>query len=60
MNQHQIIMKAAAFGAGTMDRYTNKEKVGGGAYGDVYKGIDIISGEIIAIKKIKLEVISAL
>ena len=46
----------APFGASSVDRYPKKEKIGGGAYGIVYKGIDTKTGEIVAVKKIKLEV----
>jgi len=50
-------MKSKGFGSGTMDRYTNKEKIGSGTYGDVYKCIDTVTNEYMAIKKIKLEVL---
>jgi serine/threonine protein kinase len=49
-------MKNTAFGASSIDRYEKKTKIGGGAYGVVYKGIDTKTGEVVAIKKIKLEV----
>ena len=49
-------MKAISFGSSPLDRYSKKTKIGGGAYGVVYKGIDTKTNEIIAIKKIKLEV----
>jgi len=45
-----------AFGNSPNDRYAKKEKVGGGAYGEVYKGVDTRNGDLIAIKKIKLDV----
>ncbi|KAF8966115.1 kinase-like domain-containing protein [Flammula alnicola] len=38
-----------------MDRYQKIEKVGEGTYGVVYKAKDINSGEIVALKKIRLE-----
>ena len=49
-------MKSTAFGASPLDRYAKNGKVGGGAYGVVYKGTDTKTGEVVAIKKIKLEV----
>ena len=38
-----------------MERYQKMEKVGEGTYGVVYKAKDRVSGEIIALKKIRLE-----
>lgn len=38
-----------------MERYQKLEKIGEGTYGVVYKAKDRISGEIIALKKIRLE-----
>lgn len=38
-----------------MDNYTKLEKVGEGTYGVVYKARDIRSGQIVALKKIRLE-----
>src|SRR5210317_23326 len=38
-----------------MERYQKMEKVGEGTYGVVYKAKDRITGEIIALKKIRLE-----
>jgi len=38
-----------------MDRYQKIEKVGEGTYGVVYKAKDINSGQIVALKKIRLE-----
>ena len=49
-------MKIPTFGSSTIDRYIKSEKVGGGAYGTVYKAMDTCTGELVAIKKIKLEV----
>jgi hypothetical protein len=39
----------------TMERYQKMEKIGEGTYGVVYKAKDRVSGEIIALKKIRLE-----
>ena len=50
-------MKAGTFGSSLPERYAKKGKIGGGAYGVVYKGIDTKSGDVVAIKKIKLEVL---
>ena len=38
-----------------MERYQKMEKVGEGTYGIVYKAKDRVTGEIIALKKIRLE-----
>lgn len=38
-----------------MERYQKMEKIGEGTYGIVYKAKDRVSGEIIALKKIRLE-----
>jgi len=41
--------------AETVSKYTKLEKLGEGTYGVVYKAKDMVSGEIVALKKIKLE-----
>jgi len=38
-----------------MERYQKLEKVGEGTYGIVYKAKDRMTGEIVALKKIRLE-----
>lgn len=38
-----------------IDRYQRIEKVGEGTYGEVYKARDLITNDIIALKKIRLE-----
>jgi cyclin-dependent kinase len=38
-----------------MERYQKLEKVGEGTYGVVYKARDRMTGEIVALKKIRLE-----
>ena len=38
-----------------MDNYEKLEKIGEGTYGIVYKGRDKLSGQIVALKKIRLE-----
>jgi cyclin-dependent kinase len=38
-----------------MERYHKVEKIGEGTYGVVYKARDMVSGEIVALKKIRLE-----
>ena len=38
-----------------MEKYTKKEKLGEGTYGVVYRAINTETGEIVAIKKIRLE-----
>lgn len=48
--------KESSFGSHSLDKYTRAEPVGGGAYGIVYKGCDTQTGEIIAVKRIKIEV----
>ena len=37
------------------ERYQKLDKIGEGTYGVVYKGRDIITRELVAIKKIRLE-----
>lgn len=39
----------------TMERYHKIDKVGEGTYGVVYKAKDRVTGEIVALKKIRLE-----
>ena len=39
----------------SMERYQKLEKIGEGTYGVVYKAKDRVTGEIIALKKIRLE-----
>ena len=51
--------ESTAFGQGTIKRYKRDEEVGDGTYGVVYKGIDRKTGELVAIKKIKLDVRNA-
>jgi cyclin-dependent kinase 2 len=36
-------------------RYEKKGKLGEGTYGTVYKAVDTMNGEVVALKKIKLE-----
>ena len=38
-----------------MERYQKLEKIGEGTYGVVYKAKDRVSGQIIALKRIRLE-----
>src|SRR3954471_19078673 len=38
-----------------MERYQKMEKIGEGTYGIVYKSKDRVTGEIVALKKIRLE-----
>ena len=38
-----------------MERYQKLEKVGEGTYGVVYKARDRMTGEIVALKRIRLE-----
>lgn len=38
-----------------MDKYQKQEKLGEGTYGVVYKAINTLTGETVAIKKIRLE-----
>ena len=38
-----------------MERYQKMEKIGEGTYGIVYKAKDRVTGEIVALKKIRLE-----
>ena len=40
---------------GSMERYQKIEKIGEGTYGVVYKSKDRVTGEIVALKKIRLE-----
>ena len=41
--------------ASKIDRYRKLEKLGEGTYGVVYKGQDKVTGEYVALKKIRLE-----
>jgi Protein kinase domain. len=38
-----------------LDRFSMKEKLGEGTYGVVYKAIDHMTGETVAIKRIRLD-----
>lgn len=38
-----------------MERYQKLEKIGEGTYGVVYKAKDRVTGEVVALKKIRLE-----
>ncbi len=49
-------MMTTRFGLSNLTRYTKKAKVGRGAYGVVYRALDSVTGNLVAIKKIKLEV----
>ncbi len=50
-------MAAAAAPTGILARYIKTEKpVGEGTYGVVYKAKDRVTGELVALKKIRLEV----
>ncbi len=44
------------FGTHQLEKYRRAEPVGGGAYGIVYKGYDTYTNEVIAVKRIKIEV----
>ena len=41
--------------ASQLDRYQKIDKLGEGTYGVVYKAIDKVTGETVALKKIRLE-----
>jgi serine/threonine protein kinase len=50
-----IFIRAFAAQNSDMERYQKLEKIGEGTYGVVYKAKDRVTGEIIALKKIRLE-----
>lgn len=41
--------------ASALDRYERQEKLGEGTYGIVYKCRDLVTGQVVALKKIRLE-----
>ena len=41
--------------ASQLERYERQEKLGEGTYGIVYKCRDLVTGQIVALKKIRLE-----
>ena len=51
----RIISRASrfTFGRKTLRNYHNIRKIGSGTYGDVYQAVDLETGEIVAIKKVK-------
>lgn len=54
-NQGEQPIEEKKFGYGKMQDFQHIHQLGEGAYGVVYKGINEKTGEIIALKKIKLE-----
>lgn len=44
------------FGESDPDRYVKQEKIGSGTYGVVYKALDKVTGQHVAVKKMILEV----
>ena len=56
INTTNTYMLNSNFGENTLSRYKKYEKVGNGTYGVVYKAVDIETNEIVALKKMILEV----
>ena len=48
-------MRAHLLPKKTMERYMKLEKIGEGTYGVVYKAKDRVTGEVVALKKIRLD-----
>ena len=48
-------MQTTPFGNTSLDRYHRIEKIGTGTYGVVYKALDTLNNEFIALKKIVLD-----
>lgn len=48
--QQRFVQEASA-----LDRYERQEKLGEGTYGIVYKCRDLVTNQIVALKKIRLE-----
>lgn len=53
--QYANIGKSITKPASQIERYKKLEKLGEGTYGVVYKAQDKVTGEIVALKKIRLE-----
>jgi len=53
--QYANIGKSITKPASHIDKYKKLEKLGEGTYGVVYKAQDKVTGEIVALKKIRLE-----
>ena len=49
------LLKAHLLPKKTMERYMKLEKIGEGTYGVVYKAKDRVTGEVVALKKIRLD-----
>jgi serine/threonine protein kinase len=54
-SQPGVTQKSFVKPASNIDRYKKLEKLGEGTYGVVYKAIDKVTGETVALKKIRLE-----
>ncbi|XP_067891850.1 cyclin-dependent kinase 2-like isoform X4 [Heterodontus francisci] len=55
VNNNSGSWSSSAQSGGTMDNFQKVEKIGEGTYGVVYKAMNKVTGEMVALKKIRLD-----
>lgn len=54
-NSNSVPQKKFCYDTKQLERYQRLDKLGEGTYGIVYKCKDLVTGEMVALKKIRLE-----